>query len=442
MRENNAFLQAILADPDDDTPRLIYADWLEECGGNPAYAEFIRVQCTLARLPDHEDRRADLAAREQLLLEQHEAEWTNPLKPYCKSWVFRRGFVEWVRLRGKYSSSIDPDFLDCLPEVAARTPIRDISWRATPEDLGRLAASPLLARLSAIDFYSNNQCTPDEYLSAIAHLACSPHAAKLSSFRMDGHKIGDGIVRILAAAPALPRLESLDLTEQWLTDAALDLLAASPLGGRLCRFRGMFNPLTLAGVRRLLEPGRLPRLICLDISIDGWSDTEVGSLLETNCLAGLNRLGLNCGEADQSDGIVWPNALPLAGLIELFTSGNLPRLTELILEGIELTPAALRALASGLLGRQLVALTMRSCQLTDQSIPLLLPLLEGGRLRRLGLPYNNLTDGAARDLASCQALLRLHALDLEGNYLIRKPGRQALAASPYRHPGLRLATEF
>ena len=84
---------------------------------------------------------------------------------------------------------------------------------------------------------------------------------------------------------------------------------------------------------------------------------------------------------------------------------------------------------------------LSAIRLTDQSIPLLLPLLEGGRLRRLGLRYNKLTDGAARDLASCQALSRLHALDLEGN-LIGKPGRQALAASPYRHPGLRLATEF
>lgn len=40
------FLQAILADPDDDAPRLVYADWLED--SDPARAEFIRVQCRLA----------------------------------------------------------------------------------------------------------------------------------------------------------------------------------------------------------------------------------------------------------------------------------------------------------------------------------------------------------------------------------------------------------
>lgn len=42
-------LQAIIANPDDDTPRLIFADWLEE-HDDLARAEFIRVQCELAAL--------------------------------------------------------------------------------------------------------------------------------------------------------------------------------------------------------------------------------------------------------------------------------------------------------------------------------------------------------------------------------------------------------
>ena len=43
-------LAEIIAHPADDAPRLIYADWLEE-HGDSARAEFIRVQCELARLP-------------------------------------------------------------------------------------------------------------------------------------------------------------------------------------------------------------------------------------------------------------------------------------------------------------------------------------------------------------------------------------------------------
>lgn len=49
MNDGDLLLKAIVAEPDEDTPRLIYADWLDETGTDPARAEFIRVQCRLAR---------------------------------------------------------------------------------------------------------------------------------------------------------------------------------------------------------------------------------------------------------------------------------------------------------------------------------------------------------------------------------------------------------
>jgi uncharacterized protein (TIGR02996 family) len=47
-------LRAILADPADDGARLAYADWLEE-EGQTERAEFVRVQCELARIDREED---------------------------------------------------------------------------------------------------------------------------------------------------------------------------------------------------------------------------------------------------------------------------------------------------------------------------------------------------------------------------------------------------
>ncbi len=44
------FLSAICADPADDTPRLVLADWLDD-NGEAERAEFIRLQCELAKLP-------------------------------------------------------------------------------------------------------------------------------------------------------------------------------------------------------------------------------------------------------------------------------------------------------------------------------------------------------------------------------------------------------
>ena len=43
MTDRDALLRAICANPEDDAPRLIYADWLDE-HGDPLQAEFIRLQ--------------------------------------------------------------------------------------------------------------------------------------------------------------------------------------------------------------------------------------------------------------------------------------------------------------------------------------------------------------------------------------------------------------
>ncbi|HEY1192488.1 MAG TPA: TIGR02996 domain-containing protein [Gemmata sp.] len=49
LPEYRAFIQAILKDVADDTPRLVMADWLEE-NGDSDRAELIRIQCEIARM--------------------------------------------------------------------------------------------------------------------------------------------------------------------------------------------------------------------------------------------------------------------------------------------------------------------------------------------------------------------------------------------------------
>src|SRR5262245_29236403 len=87
-----AFLEAIAAEPADDAPRLIFADWLDE-HGEPERAAFIRLQCEAARLPAWEPRRRELAQQADALLLRHERAWLGDWYDRLVRWEFRRGFV-------------------------------------------------------------------------------------------------------------------------------------------------------------------------------------------------------------------------------------------------------------------------------------------------------------------------------------------------------------
>src|SRR5262245_37079412 len=55
MVEEEGLLQEIVTHPEDDAPRLVYADWLED-HGQPQRAEFIRLQIEVARIEEAEPR--------------------------------------------------------------------------------------------------------------------------------------------------------------------------------------------------------------------------------------------------------------------------------------------------------------------------------------------------------------------------------------------------
>ncbi len=84
--------QEIVATPDSDDPRMVYADWTEDI----ARGEFIAVQCALARELD-----LALVERERELLHAHGARWIAEygVRPkLLPAIAFRRGFPEHVEL--------------------------------------------------------------------------------------------------------------------------------------------------------------------------------------------------------------------------------------------------------------------------------------------------------------------------------------------------------
>src|SRR5262245_74986 len=93
--QERAFLADICAHPDDDTPRLVYADWLDD-PGQPHRAEFIRLQMGLPALPEDDPDHEAIEEREWELLTAYRAEWDEALPPWARRvpHEYRRGFPE------------------------------------------------------------------------------------------------------------------------------------------------------------------------------------------------------------------------------------------------------------------------------------------------------------------------------------------------------------
>ena len=171
-RKTSGFLEAILAHPDDDAPRLVYADWLDE-HGDAERAEFIRVQIERAALPKWDVRQVALRLREQVLLAKHGAGWRAEL-PTVKgvTWGdFRRGFMAtgefgtFATLRAKAAACWAatpleaavvrwPRQRDEAKELGPIAGLRELTVNGTlvdAEDVARIAAAPVLSTLRALN---------------------------------------------------------------------------------------------------------------------------------------------------------------------------------------------------------------------------------------------------------------------------------------------------
>jgi uncharacterized protein (TIGR02996 family) len=79
MSSHEAFLQAIREVPQDEGPRLVYADWLEE-NGDADRAAFIRAQCRFASWKGPSPERAVFRREAEELLRRHWEEWVGPVR--------------------------------------------------------------------------------------------------------------------------------------------------------------------------------------------------------------------------------------------------------------------------------------------------------------------------------------------------------------------------
>lgn len=106
--EREGLIADIVANPEDDTRRLIFADWCED-SGELDRAEFIRVEVDISRIcrgsrddkPEEDAGRLDALLRRQseLMFGVWEMGWLNPLpREYISGSVHSGGFLSTARL--------------------------------------------------------------------------------------------------------------------------------------------------------------------------------------------------------------------------------------------------------------------------------------------------------------------------------------------------------
>jgi uncharacterized protein (TIGR02996 family) len=276
MTPDDSFLQAIIESPDDDTPRLVYADWLED-NGLPERAEFIRVQIELAHLPDGpgpSSRRLELEARERALLKEHEVEWLGRLRDWACGWCFRRGVLAALTFKvvPLLAISDKPGEDDWLQRGMAT--VQEMEIRDAARAFDALCRLPHLARLNALSLRANQ--IGDGHVRALA--AC-PHLGSLTRLDLSKNRIGWAGIKALAESLCLPRLAVLDLSYNDIYDLDLLMLARSNGLPNLTLIDVSENPIAFPeSVAGLLTSPHLTRLAVVKLSRTAYSEEEQKAL--------------------------------------------------------------------------------------------------------------------------------------------------------------------
>jgi uncharacterized protein (TIGR02996 family) len=260
-----AMLHAVYAAPDEDAPRLVYADWLQE-RGDPR-GELIALQ--FARLRREPTRHA--LARERSLLKLHRRTWLGPVwdlvyrtpihwprRPHDLVW--ERGFLaeavtnfragrlraahgdpRWSTVRSLMASDslIQPD--GTLWPQARAFYLHDVFRglveleRAHPDVVLEILCDPRPRRLHTLGMAGELAETPleERLRAALAQATGTPELRELK-LAVDARQGFPGMFDWLWSAPLGTRLEALELQWTWSPDTtwrgrSAEDLAASPV---------------------------------------------------------------------------------------------------------------------------------------------------------------------------------------------------------------------
>jgi uncharacterized protein (TIGR02996 family) len=169
MTDGDALYGAIVDRREDDTPRLVYADWLDD-HGHADRAAFIRIQIELARMTPAERMASPLIELEETLLQRHEEQWfTNAVPESLRRHFFQDGDHKPIFRRG---------FLD------------EVSLKDEAEDPANVVRELLETTLiSGLNFEHNGRRRFFEHIAQLSQLEKLHHLGIINTYRESGMRV-------------------------------------------------------------------------------------------------------------------------------------------------------------------------------------------------------------------------------------------------------------
>jgi uncharacterized protein (TIGR02996 family) len=362
-RDVLAILDSIKDHPEDDTPRLVLADWLEEYGdeADVIRGQFIRLECMLATMPANTPGRDELNREAAAIWDLYSPIWLGPARARVIVGALQRGQRGLLHLRADARSLTGKEGA-LLAETEAFAWVDRLELTAGKgSTLALLAGKPLLHRLNGLGL-RNLQLGE----AGIRALAEQPKLSCLTWLDLTGNDLGQKGVKLVGEAPLLANVRFLDLSSNRLGNSGLYELARSPRLQHLKHLSLVRTDLK-DSVAHLADASWMSGVESLDLSGSGITDAGVVSLVKTPAVRNLVRLDLKS------------NSLTDVALEAIASSPYLESLAEL----------DVGACRVGLLGYGARAIGRQGLKALADS-----PLF--GRLRRLGLRELGGSYGGAR----------------------------------------------
>jgi uncharacterized protein (TIGR02996 family) len=252
--QHEAFLRAIYLEPEEDTPRLVYADFLED-HGDPDRAAFIRLECELARHGVDDALAARIRDTLTELLDRYRSEAIDrpdgnrvvKLDPEVRAWPWAnastiRGFpcsASLIELRSGQLADEQASRLlvtRLYPEAfGARSLVVLPGPQLAVEDIDRLFALPFVQQvvelhlpgivttspvpleepegIEGLPRLIDMSVTPTVSTSAVIHLAGHRGARRITALDLRNNNLDNDAARALVKSPYLDNLKRLDLLE-------------------------------------------------------------------------------------------------------------------------------------------------------------------------------------------------------------------------------------